>query len=156
MNPGQARDEAEQGMQDDVLPLIAAFAGPARWLQVGGVNRQWSTAFRAQGTSTSRRVAIESTALLQLALSAGFRPRIDDMNEAARAGDLPMMIALQAAGCAFDATSCAAAASGGHVECLQWLRQQNCPWDTRTCKGAAGSGHLDCMQYAHEKECPWD
>ena len=43
----------------------------------------------------------------------------------------------------FHASTCAAAAQGGHLEVLQWLRRElNCPWDKNTCIDAARHGHI--------------
>ena len=54
-----------------------------------------------------------------------------------------------------DKWTCALAASGGHLETLQWLRSQGCPWDKYMCSVAAAYGHLKCLQWARENGCPW-
>uniref|UniRef100_A0A6C0IYQ2 F-box domain-containing protein n=1 Tax=viral metagenome TaxID=1070528 RepID=A0A6C0IYQ2_9ZZZZ len=59
-------------------------------------------------------------------------------------------------GCAWYASICAAAAKGGHLDCLKYAHEHGCPWDERTCAEAAKEGHLDCLKYAHEHGCPWD
>ena len=59
-------------------------------------------------------------------------------------------------GCPWDASTCRAAASGGHLACLQYAHEQGCDWDARTCRAAAYEGRLACLQYAHEEGCDWD
>jgi hypothetical protein len=52
--------------------------------------------------------------------------------------------------------TCRAAASGGHLQLLQWLHGKGCPWDYRTCEGAAAGGHMDLLQWARTKGCAWN
>lgn len=52
--------------------------------------------------------------------------------------------------------TCSAAASGGHLEVLQWARSQGCPWDSDTCSAAALNGHLALLQWARSEDCPWN
>jgi len=86
----------------------------------------------------------------------------DDCPVAAAAGrdDLPMLRYLMAHGYAWNEAACAAAASGGHLQMLQWLRAQSppCPWNSHTCWEAAQRGHLHVLQWvrAQEPPCPWD
>jgi len=62
--------------------------------------------------------------------------------------------------CPWDATTCAAAAEGGHHEVLKWAREQDppCPWDEETCSAAAEGGHLKVLKWARNQDppCPWD
>ena len=51
---------------------------------------------------------------------------------------------------------CAAAASGGHLEVLQWARGHGCPWDILTCTYAAEGGHFEVLKWARERNCPWN
>ena len=48
---------------------------------------------------------------------------------------------------------CAYAASGGHLELLQWLRSHGCEWG-RTITAAARRGHMSIVQYALGARCP--
>ena len=59
-------------------------------------------------------------------------------------------------GCPWDETTCANAASEGHLNCLVYAHENNCPWDRTTCHAAAEYGNLDCLIYAHKNGCPWD
>ncbi len=58
--------------------------------------------------------------------------------------------------CPFNTTLCAYAASGGHLEVLQWLRERGCPWDESTCARASIGGHIDILMWSHANACPWD
>ena len=40
----------------------------------------------------------------------------------------------------------------GYLKNLQVLHEHYFPWDACTC-AAASNGHLDCLQYAHENGC---
>ena len=52
--------------------------------------------------------------------------------------------------------TCADAASGGHLEVLQWARANGCPWDEETCREAAEGGHLEVLQWARANGAPWN
>ena len=56
---------------------------------------------------------------------------------------------------AWDASTCEAAARGGHLECLKYLHEHGCPWDESACLAGTEGGHLECLKYLHENECPW-
>ena len=80
-----------------------------------------------------------------------------------------------------DVEICAAASSGGHLECLSFLYNNDFSidrkvsryaalnghkhilefaydnliiWDEKACANASRNGHLDCLTYLHEKNCP--
>ena len=55
-----------------------------------------------------------------------------------------------------DLFTCAAAASGGHLEVLQWACECDCPWDEGTFEAAAYGGHLEVLRWMREHDCPWD
>ena len=87
---------------------------------------------------------------------------------AARSGQLEELKALRAdnfpwnrpSTCAtaarpWDASTCACAALGGHLEVLQWARENDCRWDEKTCACAALGGHLEVLKWARENGCPW-
>ena len=61
-------------------------------------------------------------------------------------------------GCAWDASTCAAAAAGGHLTVLRYARKRKCPWDARTASNAARGGHLEVLQWARSRQhpCPWN
>ena len=50
----------------------------------------------------------------------------------------------------------AAAAIGGHIECLRYLHGCGYRWDSRTTSGAAEKGQYICLRYACEHGCPSD
>lgn len=81
------------------------------------------------------------------------------MAETAFQGDLHSLQIMRKRGCAWDETSCAAAADGGHLSVLQWLRAQHppCPWSDAVCKFAAASNHLSILQWARGQSppCEW-
>ncbi|KAK3278740.1 hypothetical protein CYMTET_13335 [Cymbomonas tetramitiformis] len=52
--------------------------------------------------------------------------------------------------------ACAQAASGGHLQVLQWAREQGCPWNAQTCCDAARGGHLEVLQWARAWRNPWN
>ncbi|BDA47197.1 hypothetical protein COCOBI_10-0420 [Coccomyxa sp. Obi] len=56
-------------------------------------------------------------------------------------------------GTPWDASTCAAAARAGSVDCLSYAHASGCPRYFETCALAAGHGKLDCPVYAHEYEC---
>jgi hypothetical protein len=56
------------------------------------------------------------------------------------------LLACQDPPCAFDETTCKAAASTGQLETLRWLRSlqpEPCPWSASTCEAAAAGGHIE-------------
>ena len=76
---------------------------------------------------------------------------------AARSGQLEELKLLRADGCPCDIRTSCAAATGGHLEVLQWLRGNGrCPWNIRMCSAAAQGGHLEVLQWLHANGCPWD
>ena len=77
-------------------------------------------------------------------------------SEAARLGQLPILMYLHENNFHWDTTITACAARGGHLNCLQYAHEQGCPWNERTTSYAASEGHLNCLQYAHEQGCPWN
>ena len=102
---------------------------------------------------------------------------------AAYQGNLEMVKYCAANECPIDEDLCAAAADGGHLECLKYLREEvKAPWDSDTaavknghlhiieylverkydqfgesaCVLAAENGQLDCLKYLHETaKAPW-
>lgn len=54
----------------------------------------------------------------------------------------------------WDATTCAAIASGGKLSVLQWARENGCPWDYMTAKRSARHGHLEVLKWAVDRGCP--
>nr|UDO47450.1 ankyrin repeat protein [Pandoravirus massiliensis] len=58
-------------------------------------------------------------------------------------------------GCPMEAAMCADAARVGDLKMLMWLRARGCPWDVRVCQRAARRGHLAVLQWIHTQGCPW-
>ena len=58
-------------------------------------------------------------------------------------------------GCPWDASTCAWAATGGHLEALKWARENGCPWNWETCESAAEGGHIELLRWARENGAPW-
>lgn len=55
----------------------------------------------------------------------------------------------------YDAKTGEAAASGGHLEVLEWLDDNNCERDQRACNAAASMGYLEVLKWLIAKEWPW-
>ena len=75
---------------------------------------------------------------------------------AAKANNLDMLRWLRENGCEWSHTTCTAAAGQGHLKVLEYARAQlpPCSWIAATCAAASG-GHLECLQWLHEHGCPW-
>eukprot|EP00882_Tetradesmus_deserticola_P005181 GHRQ01005457.1.p1 GENE.GHRQ01005457.1~~GHRQ01005457.1.p1 ORF type:complete len:258 (+),score=35.48 GHRQ01005457.1:82-774(+) len=97
--------------------------------------------------------------LLQQGASAG-----PSVSWAAAAGGHTHVLALLAAlkpRCAFDETTCKAAAATGQLQTLRWLRSlqpEPCPWNASICEAAAAGGHIEVLQWcrAQHPACPFD
>jgi hypothetical protein len=48
------------------------------------------------------------------------------------------------------------AASGGHLDVLQWARANGCPWGKETCTYAAEAGQFEVLKWLRSNGCPWD
>nr|UDO47312.1 ankyrin repeat [Pandoravirus massiliensis] len=80
----------------------------------------------------------------------------DSIAAAAAGGHIECIDFLCAAGFPMDERACASAAKGGHLKCLSYLRRTlKCPWDEGACIQAVWGGHLDCLIYLHENGSPW-
>ncbi|AVK77094.1 Ankyrin repeat domain containing protein [Pandoravirus macleodensis] len=78
------------------------------------------------------------------------------MVDAARAGRLDVLKELcEAKVDVGDVSVCDAAASGGHLSCLQYAHDSGFDWDAMTAAAAAAGGHLDCLEYLYRSGCPW-
>ena len=71
---------------------------------------------------------------------------------AAAGGYLDTLQEARKLGYRFAASTCASAASGGHLAVLEWLRStlppaERCPWNEGTCAAAAEGGHLDLLRW---------
>jgi len=78
---------------------------------------------------------------------------------AASGGHLEVLQWLRGRGvsAAWDTGTCSiVAAEGGHLEVLQWACANGCPCGEDTCSGAAYGGHLEVLQWARANGCPWD
>jgi len=54
-----------------------------------------------------------------------------------------------------DASTCTAAASGGHLDVLKWARQELIPWGEDTFDEAVKNGHFELLRWAHGEGCKW-
>lgn len=52
--------------------------------------------------------------------------------------------------------TCALLAKLGAIDALKFLQKKNFSWDHRTCSFAASGGHLQLLQWARTKGCPWN
>ena len=77
---------------------------------------------------------------------------------AASGGHLEVLQWLRAMGCPWGTLTSSWAAEGGHLEVLQWMRAQDppCPWNAGVCLNAAQKGRLDVLRWARNQGCPWD
>lgn len=77
---------------------------------------------------------------------------------AARGGHEDCLRLLHGHGCRSDQWAMEWAARMGHVHCMRFMHQAGFPWvKTDTCFVAAARGQLACLAYARaEGECPWD
>ena len=39
---------------------------------------------------------------------------------------------------------------------MKWAHQNGCVWDSSTCADAASNGHLEVIKWAHQNGCVWD
>jgi len=104
------------------------------------------------------------------------------INEAAKVGDLALLMKLRQEGHEWTSNTMCYAAVGGHLECLRYihehggqmtsyvianaaafdleclkyLHENGCEWDRWTATNAAHFGHLECLKYLYEHGCPWD
>jgi hypothetical protein len=66
-------------------------------------------------------------------------------------------LALQEVGEENRTVLCPMAARGGGLEALQFLLvDRNCQWAASTCAAAARGGHLPVVQWASQHGCPWN
>jgi hypothetical protein len=66
----------------------------------------------------------------------------------AERGDMPMVLWLEAHGCAWDEGACGLAAAEGELGLLQWLRGCGCPWEARVRSLAVLNDHVACAEWA--------
>jgi hypothetical protein len=57
---------------------------------------------------------------------------------------------------AFDATTMAGAAEGGHISMCDYLLSRQCPMDAGAYSAAAGGHHLHILDWLYEHDCPMD
>ena len=107
-------------------------------------------------TETKLSSIVTSVKLLEWAIDQGLPLDEDVCAAAAEGGHLDCLKWARERVCPWNEWTCAMAAAGGHLDCLKWAREHGCPWHEWTCAWAAGGGHLDCLQWAREHGCPWD
>ena len=76
------------------------------------------------------------------------------MDWAASGGHLETVQWLRAEGCAWGVSTCAEAARG-QLQTLQWLRAEGCPWNTFTCHWAVVFSQVEVLRWARENGAPW-
>ena len=54
----------------------------------------------------------------------------------------------------FHADTFAIAASGGHLEVVQYLEENGCSWDCNACFCAVEGGHLKVLEFLRNRRCP--
>jgi hypothetical protein len=75
---------------------------------------------------------------------------------AASGGHLDCIEYLHSIRCPCDAKIFESAAKNGHLECIKYLIEHEYPCDESACIAAARGGYLDCVKYMHENGCPWN
>ncbi|KAG5178648.1 hypothetical protein JKP88DRAFT_346925 [Tribonema minus] len=159
MPPLAAAAAAPASAAPDIWARIFALVGPAHFLQVAAVCRDWRAGYAAAHarhiTATSRRAVTASATLLRWAFACGCPADSTTLAAAVARGALDVLQCALDSGCRLDAAACGAAARGGRLDALRWLRARGAPWDKRTCSSAARGGHLDVLAWARDHGCPW-
>ena len=68
-------------------------------------------------------------------------------------GRLLMLLYLRESGCPWNASCCAKAAEGNHLDCLKYLHANGCPWGESTITAAIATGSWECLWYALRRGC---
>lgn len=104
------------------------------------VTTAWSNSLSSGVARKTRREALE----MDLAVAAARGGRVDALRRFFRVGFN------------FDGRDlCAAAAAGGHAECLEWLRHNGMAWDSRVISCAARGGHVRVIETARREGLEW-
>lgn len=74
---------------------------------------------------------------------------------AAAGGHLNCLIYLYDNGFATDRKVSRYAALNGHMHILEFSHNKNLAWDEKTCANASKNGHMKCLTYLRERNCPW-
>lgn len=113
----------------DVLRTLLPFAAKQGYVFVGGVSKQWRTAWGERSKKSRMAVAVQSVSCLAWARDRG---------------------------CRWDTTTCRRAAAGGSLEALEYARTQGCQWDEQSRAGAAGGEHLEVLKWCRANNCAWN
>jgi hypothetical protein len=96
----------------------------------------------------------ESLECLKYSYKNGYSLNEETFSHAASGGHIDVLNWLQAKKCMWNKETCNHAAKKGHLECLKYLHENGCPWDELTCRDSARNGHLECLKYARDNGCP--
>lgn len=102
---------------------------------------------------------VKDAALFRLRDDAALQARVRaaltlSVDEYAAQGMLGHLQAAHALAIPWTDTTCAAAAKGGHLDCLMFVHTTGAVCDARAMRHAVRFGHLDCVVYLLEKACP--
>lgn len=112
----------------------------------------------SESESETRSASSQECARLMsfLGLRLKLEKKASFARQAAKMGDLDLLVWALENGCPKAKEISLCAAKGGHLDCLIFVHQSGCPWHFGVCFSAAKRGHLDCLRYAREHGCPWD
>ncbi len=96
--------------------------------------------------------------VLQRAHCEGYRFSLPMLQLAAQTGQLHILRWLRKTDRAVitkNICTCLGAATGGHLEVLQWARRKGLDWNTQVCEAAAWNGHTAVLKWALANGCAW-
>lgn len=102
-----------------------------------------------------RAIEVDRTEFVDFFTALGPPTYVGAMAAAARFGRFDIMLSLWSRNYEWDATTCAAAASAGHLACLQFAHRNGCVWDHHAYCGAIAGDHRACFDYAHSNGLSW-
>ena len=149
----------------DLLGLVFAHLDPTDCALLSLVGRPWMASVVSRGLARAGdgaavplnlRSFVASVKMLAWAKENGCSWNATTCALAAEGGHLEVLQWARQHGCEWNSTTCLYAALGGHLEVLQWAREHGCDWSVGVCRGAAEGGHLGLLQWAREHHCPWD
>jgi hypothetical protein len=189
-----------------ILNHILSFAGPGHWLFLGAVSSFWRDVYatlasiQVVGCDANRHERnitclpqmtlyssmLSSPARVRHAVNCGFEWMMSQqfMFAAGRYADISTLMAANALGMAYTATTMSGAARTGALETVQWLyeerfcglckehtiyaamsgsvqvlcwtREKGVPFTKQSCEFAACYGQLPALQYLRAANCSWD
>jgi hypothetical protein len=154
--------EAIPGLLNDIVVTHVLrsehFDDPADLARLPAVSRAMretvaATGLRFEELNEDGAVNLGCLSAVQRLQRGGRLSRQESLCEAAaRSGQLEELV-LRENGTTWDTMTCWAAASGGHLEVLQWVRANGCPWDYHTLTESRGV-HLQLFNWAIANGCP--